>query len=285
MKILITGSNGLLGTKLMNILSNFNVIGIDLRSSNSMNLKLPENDITKNEIIKKIEEIRPDIIIHTAAYTDVDKCEIEKEKCYDVNVNGTKNIIEAAKLVNAKIIYISTDFVFDGKKRNYSEDDKPNPSIYYSKTKFEGEELVKKYLIIRSSVLYGYNNKNDNSNFVKWVIENLKENKRIKVVNDQINNPTLIDDICYAITKLINQTGIFHVTGSEAISRYDFALKIAEVFNLNKDLIEPITSEELNQKAIRPKDVSLDTLKIKSLGINMSNIKQGLLKMKEQMEK
>lgn len=277
MKILTTGSNGFLGTKLMSILSKkFNVIGIDR-----------ESDITKNEVIDKIKRIKPDIIIHAAAYTDVDECEIEKEKCYDVNVNGTKNIIEAAKLINAKIIYISTDFVFDGKKGNYKEEDTLNPINYYSKTKFEAEELVKKnsnYLIIRSAVLYGYNNKNDNFNFVEWVIENLKGDNKIKIVNDQINSPTLIDDICYSIIKLINQTGIFNVAGSESISRYDFALKIAEVFNLNKNLIEPVTSEELNQRAVRPKNLSLDISKITSLGIEMSNIEEGLLKMKKQIK-
>jgi|SRR3989338_750161 len=277
MKILITGSNGFLGKKIMDILSKkFDVVGIDR-----------ESDITKKEAINKIKEIKPDIIIHTAAYTNVDKCEIEQNLCYDINVNGTKNIVEAAKLINAKLIHISTDFVFDGTKENYNEKDIPNPINYYSKTKYDAEEIIKKnpdHIILRSSVLYGYNDENDNPNFFKWVFENLKNNKKIRVVNDQINNATLIDDICYAIIKLINQKGIFNAVGSEPISRYDFALKIAETFNFNKDLIEEITSEELNQKAIRPKNTSLDISKITSLGIKMSSIEEGLLKIKRQIK-
>ncbi len=282
MKILITGAHGLLGTKLMKILSKkFDVIGTDIKDSDY------QLDISiKKKVIVLFNKIKPDIIIHCAAYTDVDGCEINKKQAYNVNVIGTKNIAKASELINAKLMYISTDFVFDGKKGNYNEKDKPNPLSYYAQTKYEGEKFVREHpnhLIARSSVLYGYNHENDNFNFTKWIIDSLKEGKQLRIVTDQINSPTLIDDIAYALIKLFDKNGIYNVVGPEAMSRYGFAVKIAEVFGFDKKLITPITSKEFPQKAVRPKDVSLDISKIKKLGIKMSNVKKGAMKIKKQM--
>jgi len=270
MKILITGAQGRFGTYAVQKFSqNHSVIDSD-----------KERDITKPQIVSHIIAAKPDIIIHAAAETNVDKCEIHQESAHQINVLGTINVIKAAQLTAAKLIYISSDYIFDGNKGNYIETDRPNPINYYGKTKWEAEQQIMKYtnsLIIRSAVLYGRHI--HRSSFPRWVITNLKANKPIQVVTDQINSPTLIDDLVNAIPKLWNQSGVLHVAGSQQISRYEFAMKTAHAFNLPTDLIKPIESHALNQVAPRPKNAGLNTNKITSMGITMSTIEQGLQKL------
>ncbi len=282
--ILITGGGGLLGSKLATTLSDkyktfttYNTHTIGLRNSCSFYL-----DITnKKEVQKLIRELSPDVIIHTAALTDVDYCETNKKDAWSVNVEGTGNIAEASKRADSKFVYISTDYVFNGREGLYKEDDQPNPINYYGKTKLEGEKLVQKlddHIIARTSVLYGWHSK---LNFVTWIIQELKQEHRIDIVKDQFNSPTLADDLVDMILKLIEteKEGIFHVSGSERISRYDFAKKIAGIFELDANLINPITSDELNWIAKRPLDSSLDVSKI-SIIKRPLNIEEGLKKMK-----
>jgi dTDP-4-dehydrorhamnose reductase len=283
MKILITGSNGFLGTKLVSILSNeFDVVGLNHSQLDITNI---------DKIIQTIKDIKPDIIINTVAFADVDKCETDKEKAHDININGIKNIIQICKELNIKLIHISTDFVFDGKKGNYSEEDETNPVNYYGQTKLEAEKLIQEsgidYIIARVCMLYGHNGNNSERSFVKWVYENLMNNKPINVFTDHIGTPTLIDDVAQAIITLIKKEkkGIYHVSGTEKINRHNMALKIAETFKFDKKLINPITSDQLKQTAKRPKDTSLNISKLNEIGINMSNVNTGLKIMKEQMQK
>lgn len=285
MKIFVTGASGQLGSEICKLskhenygtyLSNYE--GID--GTNLINLDITD----RTKTLKNIEKIRPDWIVHCAAMSKVDLCEEQKGMAWSANVNGTENIINAAKSVRSGIVFVSSDYVFDGKKGLYKETDTPNPLNFYAKTKLAGEwlaEQLDKHIIVRSSVLYSNNKKN----FVSWVLESLR-NGEVRAVTDQINSPTLSADLADSILRLIEKgaVGLYHAAGEDRISRYDFAIKIAEAFNFDKKLIVPVKTAELNQKALRPQDSSLDTSKIKRLGIKLSNVNDGLEKLKEQME-
>jgi len=286
-KILITGVSGLLGSKMAYHFSretSWEILGTYNRNRVDIPVSLHKTDLAnEKEVNKLVSSINPAVITHTAALTGVDYCETHKEEAWKINVNGTKNIAEIAEEINAKLIYISTDYVFDGEKGMYKENDQTHPVDYYGETKLKGEKVVKEicddYLIVRPSVLYGRNPVK--LNFVTWVIKELKEGNKINIVKDQFNTPTLADDLAELILELIKKEkwGIFHISGSERISRFDFALKLAEVFDLNKDLIKPITTEQLNWIAKRPMDSSLDVSKISRIRTPL-NVEDSLIRMR-----
>lgn len=280
-KLLIIGT-GLLGSKLANI-SDFKTFGTYNKNPIKIkNCKLLKLDVVaRDRTFKLIKQLNPDYIVHTAALTNVDYCETHKEEAYKINVEGTRNVVEASKEIGAKLIYISTDYVFDGEGGMYKEDDRTNPINYYGKSKLDGESVTvntcDNYIIARISVLYGLNPK---LNFVTWALQELKDGNEIKIVNDQFNTPTLADNLAELILELIKNdaTGIFHASGSERINRFDFVLKLAEVFDLKKKLIKPITSNELNWIAKRPKDSSLDVSKISEIAEPL-NVEESLKRM------
>lgn len=224
-------------------------------------------DITqKNKVKELILQFFPDVIINTAAYTNVDRSETEKESAWKINVNGVENIALYAWTVDAHLIHISTDYIFDGKNGPYSEVDKPLPIGYYGRTKLASENSVRtsgvRFSIIRTNILYGPA-KYGRPDFVKWVINSLQARETIRIVTDQIGNPTYIDDIVSAISKLIEfkKEGIYNIGGIEMLSRYEFTLRIADYFNLDKKLILPILTKDLHQPAYRPLKSGLITLK------------------------
>lgn len=277
-KILIIGASGLLGSAFLKKFSEkYETYGTYCNNKFDKGLYY---DFTKNDL-SIFKKIKPNIVIHSGGITDVDLCEIKKELAYSVNVEGTKNIIEGCRLNDSKLIYISTDFVFDGEKGNYKEDDIPNPINHYAKTKLESENLIKnsglKYLIIRVSFLY---DTKDNKKFIHFVINKLKNNEEVNAIVDHIRTPTLVEDIAYTLEALIrkNRTGIYHVSGSEVLSNYETALKIADVFNFNKKLVKPIYAKDFKQTALRPRNTSLNTEKLKKENIVMSNLTEGLKK-------
>lgn len=266
-RLLIIGS-GLLGNCFAEMAVNtfvtfatYNEHPLDLKGCKSYYL----NITNKADVTTLVQKLKPDYIIHTAALTDVDHCERDKRLAWNINVEGTRHISEISRKISAKLVYISTDYVFDGYGGMYKENDSTNPIDYYGATKLGGENLAKDLkdcIIVRPSVLYGWNPMK--LNFVTWVIQELKRGNAINVVNDQFNSPTLADNLVELILELIEkeENGIFHASGSERISRLDFAIRIAEIFGLNKDLIKPITSDQLNWTAKRPMDSSLDVSKI-----------------------
>ena len=282
---LIIGS-GLLGNNLAKIAINefttsitYNEHPLDIEGCKSYYL----NIANRMDVATLIQKLNPSYIIHTAALTNVDHCERDKRLAWNINVEGTKHIAETARKINAKLIYISTDYVFDGNKGMYKEDEPTNPIDYYGETKLEGEKLVKNLrdcIIVRPSVLYGENPVK--LNFVSWVINELKKGNGINIVKDQFNTPTLADNLAELILELIEkeENGIFHASGSERINRYDFALRIAEIFDWDKGLIKPITSDQLNWIAKRPMDSSLDTSKISRIKKPL-NIEEGLIRMRD----
>ncbi len=277
-KIQIIGATGFLGSKIYQDFSqNYKVTGTYFKNKNPY---MRPYDLTKFDLTL-FKEIKPNIVIHTAAMTDVDECETNPQKAYQINVEGTKNVIEGCRINNSKLIYISTDFVFDGKAGDYKETDLPNPLNFYAKTKLKAEQIVKdsglNYIIARVAVLYG---QNDSQKFVNWCINKLRNQKQVFLINDHIRTPTLIDDISSALEELIERKfqGIIHITGPEKLSAYQMGIKIAETFGLNKKYIKSITSDKFKQKAERPKDSSLNIEKLQHEGIKMSKFIEGLKK-------
>lgn len=285
-KILVTGGSGLLGSKVVSLAeSEYQVIPTHFKDSlflNSVRL-----DITnKREVFQNIQKFRPDIVIHAAAETNVDKCEKEKQRAWKTNVEGTSNLAEICGRMNAKMIYVSTDYVFDGEKGLYAEEDEPNPVNYYGLTKLKGEELLAKccedYIIVRTSVLYGWNPRK--LNFATWIIDSLRHKLKIQVVDDHFNSPTLADNLAQALVETLEKglSGLFHMAGSERTSRYEFSVKVAETFNLDTSLIKPIKMNELKAWiAKRPRDSSLNVEKAKKvLKTKFWNVQESLNIMK-----
>ena len=260
-KIFITGSAGQLGQSLIRLFSSrYEIISTSRSINNKTNYFL---DITDPILTKDlIASISPDIIINLAALTNVDLCEKKPELASLINFQGVQNLVNA---FSGPIIHLSTDYVFDGFKGQYSEEDVTNPINEYGRTKLKGEQYLTKNsrdsLIIRTNVVYDYMS-NSAASFLNWVVNSLNDNKKINVVDDQINNPTWTMSLAVVIDRAIQTelNGFIHWGDADWISRYEFALKIAESFNLKKDLIEPIKTAELKQTAIRPLKGGLSTI-------------------------
>ena len=285
-KVLITGASGLLGRKLARALSEEYRV-IPTHSTHPVNPDSMRMDIVDgSEVVGVLSEVRPELILHAAAETNVDKCETNRELAWSVNAEGTRNIASACGKIGAKLVYVSTDYVFDGEKGHYSEEDKANPVNYYGVTKLEGERFVRElcgdYVIVRTSVLYGWHP--NRLNFATWVIDSLKSGMRISVAEDHYNSPTLADNLAEAILKIVeaDATGLYHIAGSERISRYDFAMKTAEVFGLDRSLVTPVKMEDLKiWVAKRPRDSSLSMYKARhELKAGLLDVHEGLRQMR-----
>jgi len=298
-KILVIGGSSLLGYKLLSNTNNFELYAS--YNKNLINLKNIETlkiDITNEKNCEKILNLKPDIIINTAAITNVDYCEKFKKNAFDVNVTGTKNIAKIAEKLGSKLIHISTDAVFSGNKKFYAEEDRPNPISVYGKTKLESEKIISKVtdsIILRPSVIFGwipfeYIKTKDESrktmNFGLWVLDQLYKNNKMSIVNDQINTPTLADNLAENILKIIKKdlTGIFHLSGLSCISRLDFSKKIAKTFGYSNNLISSISSEKLKQIAPRTLESCLKCDKIVQNGVNLLKIDQAIEKMYNQIK-
>lgn len=296
MKVLITGAHGLLGQKVLQMFSKekkFEILATAKQEKTFLeceNFKYKKLDITKKEDVEKIiSNFKPDVVINTAAYTNVDGCEVNKELAWNVNVEGVRNIVSALKNTNSIIIHISTDYIFDGKAGPYTENDKPNPINFYGRTKLESESVIKssgvRFLIFRTNVLYG-NGKNVKKNFALWLYEMLSAGKKVRIVTDQIGNPTFVDDLAFAILKAVElgREGVYNLGGSDFVSRFDFALIFAEIFGFDKSLIQPVETSELKQTAPRPLRSGLVILKAqKELMFKPRGVKDGIIAFKESL--
>lgn len=288
-RILVIGSNGLLGQKITTLFSKskqYDLLNASVEEKSFLdekNIPYQQLDITKrSSVLKFIDAYQPDVIINTAAVTNVDLCETDRALAWKVNVSGVENLVYGAKMVGAKIIHFSSDYVFDGKNGPYSESDIPNPISYYGRTKLASENVLKlsgiPNVIIRTMILYGIANQ-VKDNFALWLVNSLSENKQIRVVDDQIGNPTLVDDLAFAVLKIVeyNRLGLFHIAGAELTSRYGFALALAKKFKFSKDLITPIKTSILKQPASRPLKSGFIILKAETeLNLKMSNVESGL---------
>lgn len=295
-RILVTGANGLLGQKLAELFAREMAYELLLTSKHPDSVFLNEQidytplDITaKREVRDLLLSFRPEWIINGAALTGVDACETQRDLSWRVNVTGVENLIDAAKRVGAKIIQLSSDYVFDGRNGPYEENARPNPLNYYGKTKLAGENALRisklPYVIVRTMILYG-TGRQVKQNFALWLLERLREKKPVTVAEDQIGSPTLVDDLAYGIAKVIerDKEGTYHISGPDLISRYDFAVKLANVFGLESSWVEAVKTDRLNQPALRPLKSGFITLKAQSeLGLRTMNAEQGLQTLKSQM--
>jgi dTDP-4-dehydrorhamnose reductase len=283
MKYLVTGSSGLIGNQLVYDLEKSGEIVYscynDIKPVYGIPTKL--NLLNFKDIPKIFKKIQPDVIIHSAALTDVEKCEIELELANSLNVKATEVIAKEVEKINSYLMYISTDYVFDGRSGFYKETDPTNPLNNYGKTKLLGEKIIEnktcKWSIIRTSTPFGTHS--FKKTFPVWVYENLKINKKINILDDQLTSPTYVPNLSKMILEIISRSleGIFHLSGSTKISRFEFAKMIATKLNLDLSLLNPVKIDTMAWKANRPVDSSLDVSKINTiLKIKPYTIKQSL---------
>lgn len=271
MKVLITGAHGQLGRDITKI--------FQLKGYETIALSKKQLDITnKREVVNTVNDHKPHIIVHPAAYTAVDDCEIHPEYAYLVNSYGTKYVAEAAENVDSILVYISTDYVFDGKKGSpYNEEDTPNPLSIYGKSKLLGEQFVQEIssrsYILRTSWLYGHHGKN----FVKTMINLAKKGEAFSVVTNQVGSPTYTKDIANIIPPLIGKPfGIYHVSNQGSCSWFTFAHKILALCGFDPNLVQPTTTQEFGSVAPRPAYSVLSTKKLEQQGIMMPKWEESL---------
>lgn len=297
MRVLITGGTGLLGKALIETnkdlhriwaiyLGNYNVL-------NNKEVTYFNIDIchSKNALENIFFKAKPEVVVHTAGIANVDYCQNYYDKAWYSNVYGTKIIISFCKKYNSKIVFISTNAIFDGKNAPYSEEDIPSPINNYGRMKLEAEEFVKnsglRYIIVRPILMYGWNNKNERLNSTTWLIGKLSNREMVNIVNDIYENPLFnlnCAEVIWALIKL-DKEGFYHIAGREVVNRYEFAKAVAEIFCFNQDLIHPVSSDFFPNLAPRPHNTSYSTAKIeKELDIKLLDIKEGLLLMKQTQE-
>lgn len=290
MKILLTGGTGLLGKALIETNKHYaQILALYLgkyNMENSNSTVYLNRDILNNKIFEDKEYF--DVVVHTAGVANTDFCEKNFKKAWQSNVLGTAKMIEICRVCNSKMVYISSNAIFDGTDAPYSEESVPNPINNYGRIKLECENLVKnsgiKYLIARPILMYGWNNEDERSNPATWLLRKLRSNEKVYMVNDIYENPLLNHNCAEIIWSLIklDKEGIYHIAGKDVVNRYDFAKIVADIFFLDKNLIVPVSSDFFSEIAPRPRNTSYTTKKIeKELGIEPLSLKEGLLYMKK----
>jgi dTDP-4-dehydrorhamnose reductase len=287
---MITGGSGLLGTRLCQIAARKSH---KVFAGYSQHKPLYGMPVQFNILDSKAEEqiianTKPDAIVHAAAITDVDKCEREKKLAWKTNVEATTNLVCLCKKHDVFLVYVSTDYVFDGQKGMYRETDNPAPINYYGLTKLKAEEAAQtldKYCIARGSVIYGSTPATGKANFALWLLDKLRKKEEVKIITDQWNSPTLNVNMAQMILETLEtkSVGIFHLAGATRLSRYEFAQHLAETFDLDSKYIKPVTSKHIKWIAKRPKDTSLNVKKAEqTLTVKPLRILEALEKMKEE---
>ncbi|MGI0088372.1 MAG: dTDP-4-dehydrorhamnose reductase [Nitrosotalea sp.] len=271
MKFLVTGSEGLVGRQVVQDLlqSYTDVYSCYHNSKPESGIATPLDLASQESIIKTVESIKPDVIIHLAAMTNVDLCETEKDMALKINARSTAVLSEQAKKHGTFLVYVSTDYVFDGKTGMKKESDKTDPIDYYGQSKLEGEkavqEIATKWCIARTSTPYGIHPKK--KSFPLFIAENLQAKIPLDIITDQYTSPTYVPNLGRMLIEISSKKiqGIIHVSGASRISRYDMAEMVAEKLHLDKKLLRPTNMDGMNWKAKRPKDSSLDVSKAASL--------------------
>lgn len=298
MKILVTGSNGLLGQKLIAALRGDP--GMELIASSRSSDRTPdangyryaEVDCTRKvEVDRVLNEVKPDVVIHTAAMTNVDACELDPVNCHLQNVTAVEHLVHASKRIEAHFIHLSTDFIFDGANGPYKEEDKPRPLSIYGQSKLDSERVVMnaglmKWAIVRTIIVYGVAPGLSRSNVVLWAKGALEKGQPIKVVNDQWRMPTLAEDLadgCIRIAKR-GASGIYHVSGKDMMSIIELVRRVGAFFKLDTGIIQEVTSESLAQPAKRPPRTGfvLDKAR-RDLGYAPRSFGEGLALLRDQL--
>lgn len=296
-KILVTGSNGLLGQKITDLLSinsHYELIASSKganRHPSKLHYVYEEMDVTDyNDLERVISQHQPNAIIHTAAMTNVDQCETEKEACIKLNVTAVEHLIKLAEKYNFYLVHLSTDFVFDGEDGPYKENDEANPLSYYGQSKLDAEKLLLnsniKYSILRTIIVYGVAADMSRSNIVLWAKGALEKGSPIKVVNDQYRMPTLAEDLAQACILAVDKKaqGIFHISGKDYMSVIEMVRRIAKYFKLDDSIIEETDSSTLNQAAKRPPRTGFVLDKaVNELGYAPHSFEEGLAVVEKQL--
>ncbi|QKZ15528.1 SDR family oxidoreductase [Spirosoma sp. KUDC1026] len=297
-RILLTGSNGLLGQKLVDLL--IQQEGIELTATARGDNRLPYSDgytyrsmdITdRQQVLDVISDVRPDAVIHTAAMTDVDKCELQKDACWAQNVQAVEYLVEACGNTDAFLLHVSTDFIFDGTAGPYDETAEGNPISFYGWSKYAAEKVVihsnLRWAIARTVLVYGIAHDMSRSNIILWVKKSLEDGKNIKVVTDQWRSPTLAEDLamgCYLIADK-EAKGIFNISGKEVLTPYDMAIKTADYFGLDKSLIAQADASTFTQTARRPPRTGFTLDKSqRELGYNPHTFEAGIAVLAGQLQ-
>lgn len=286
MKVLVTGGSGRIGFKLIKKLISADVDISSISMNNDVplaNIKKFTFDLSDKEKTNScINAIKPNIIIHAAALTNVDVCEKDRWMAYSQNVTSTQNIIDASKEINAKIVFVSSSFVFNGRDKIFTEDSEPNPINYYGETKRLSEEIVKssnlEYLILRTDQPYGRIEPWQKDDNVRRVLNKFSRETQLTEPEDWYNNPTYLDDFVDAAIELLNRNrrGIYNLVGPDFINRYDWALRISEIFGKDKNMVRPVNSSYFNLSAKRPiSNVSNNKIQIE-LNRKFRNVIAGL---------
>ncbi len=289
MRILVTGANGLLGQKLSAILDKDSEVELIATARSPLSLKLKNGtfaqlDITNEEqVAKVISTHRPDVVINTAAMTQVDQCENDREQCWLANATAVQFLVSAVEKNHSKLIHVSTDFIFDGTEGPLDEDAEPHPVNYYGESKLAAEKIIQQskcqWAIVRTVLVYGITTDLSRSNIVLWVKKSLEGGKTINVVNDQYRTPTLAEDLatgCMLVAKR-QAEGIFHISGREMMTPYDIAMETADYFGLDKNLIKATDSSTFKQPAARPLKTGFNIQKAERvLGYSPHRFKEGL---------
>ncbi|HIP31464.1 MAG TPA: SDR family oxidoreductase, partial [Crocinitomicaceae bacterium] len=270
MRILITGSNGLLGQKLVALCQEKNIKYFATSKGENRNSTCPENhyyelDITNQDAVNNVfNRLQPTHVIHTAAITNVDFCELNPDDCELVNVKATEYLINASNSVNAHFQLLSTDFVFDGEKGDYNEEDEVNPLSIYAVSKVKGEVLTQRlannWSVVRTIIVYGNGENLSRSNLIDWAKGALEKGDEINIIDDQFRAPTFSEDLAAGCMGIIenNEKGIFHISGPETMSIYKIVERIAAYFSFSMDKVNKISSSTLDQPAKRPPKTGFD---------------------------
>jgi dTDP-4-dehydrorhamnose reductase len=297
-KLLVIGSTGLVGSRLASLAAMYGFEAFNTQHTRDSHFPHSTRlDITDREAtLRLVKDIQPKVVVNTAALTNVDYCETHREEAENVNVRGAKNLAEAVQQTSSRLIQISTDSVFDGSSGHYTELDTTKPLNFYSKTKLDAEGIVAhlpNHAIARPSVVYGWHlqlrgeasGPTKAMNFAMFILDKLKNNETVRAIRDQYSCPTYADNLAEALLRLANsqENGIFHTVGRSCLSRYEFAVRIAQIFGYPNDLIRPVFSSELVQVAQRPKNCCLRIDKAeRTLGIRFLTAEEGIREMKKQ---
>jgi dTDP-4-dehydrorhamnose reductase len=297
MRVLITGVNGLLGQKLVGLLKSIEEVEVIGAGRGANRTSLAEKhyrlmDVeNRQEVITVLQETKPNSVIHTAAMTQVDDCELEQEACYRANVEAVKNVVEGCELIKAHLVHLSTDFIFDGSHGPLAEEEAPNPVNYYGQAKLMAEDIVRaanlKWAIARTVLVYGVVKGLQRSNIILWVKESLEQGKKLQIVDDQWRTPTLAEDLamgCWLLAKNHSE-GIFNISGEDFLTPYDMAIEVIGFFNLDKSLVTRANSTTFAQPAKRPAKTGFIIDKARqTLGYNPHSFSEGIAIIADQIK-